>query len=63
MPTHVLRNFLYLDQQAVDDYLAGLQGALYEETITEAKEIGRRRRWNAVIKGCRQDRFKGIQRN
>ncbi|OQY84150.1 MAG: hypothetical protein B6D41_16030 [Chloroflexi bacterium UTCFX4] len=38
MPTYALRNFLYLDQQAVDDYLAGMQGALYEEKVTEAKE-------------------------
>jgi hypothetical protein len=32
---HILRNFLYLDTQLVDDYLSSIEGGLYEETIVE----------------------------
>lgn len=32
---HILRNFLYLDKQLVDDYLSSIEGGLYEETIVE----------------------------
>jgi hypothetical protein len=36
-----LRNYLYLDTQIVDDSLAAIEGALYEETIVQTQEKGR----------------------
>lgn len=35
---HILRNFLYLDTQLVNDYLSSIEGGIYEETIVEKKE-------------------------
>lgn len=39
--SHVLRNFLYLDRQMVDDFLAGIEIGLYEEEqVKLTKEKG-----------------------
>ena len=40
MPGYVLRNYLYLDKQIVDDSLAAIEGALYDETIVQTQEKG-----------------------
>jgi len=40
MPGHTLRNYLYLDKQMVDDSLAAIDGALYDETIVQTQEKG-----------------------
>lgn len=42
MISHVLRNFLYLDTQLVDDYLSSIEGFLYDsETVVEKEIDGR----------------------
>ena len=41
MPGYVLRNYLYLDKQMVDDSLSAVEGALYEETVVQTQEKGR----------------------
>jgi len=38
MESNILRNFLYLNNQLLDDYLSALEGALFEETIVEKSE-------------------------
>ncbi len=38
MSKNILRNFLYLDIQLVDDYLSSLEGALFEETLIEKEQ-------------------------
>ena len=40
MPGYELRNYLYLDKQMVDDSLAAIEGALYDETIVQTQEKG-----------------------
>lgn len=40
MQGYVLRNYLYLDKQMVDDSLAAIEGALYDETIVQTQEKG-----------------------
>lgn len=34
----VLRNFLYLDTQLIDDYLSAIEGELYDEFVIVKKE-------------------------
>ena len=38
MTIPVLRNFLYIDSRAIDEFLATIEGALFEETITESEK-------------------------
>jgi len=40
MPGYILRNYLYLDKQMVDDSLAAIEGALYDETIVQTQQKG-----------------------
>jgi hypothetical protein len=40
MPGYELRNYLYFDRQMVDDSLAAIEGALYDETIVHTQEKG-----------------------
>jgi len=41
MDGHVLRKFLYLDSALLDDFLAGLEDVMVDETITETSGKGR----------------------
>lgn len=38
MALPVLRNFYYIDARALDEYLVAIDGALYEDTITESEK-------------------------
>lgn len=39
IPNYILRNFMYLDTQLLEDYLSAIKGELYEEeTIVEKEE-------------------------